>query len=46
MPAVLLENFFMDNEQECKKYLLTSEGRDRIADYIVAIIETFIKFHS
>ncbi len=31
MSAVLTENFFMDNEQECKKYLMTSEGRDRIA---------------
>ena len=31
MPAVLSENFFMDNENECKTYLMTSEGRDRIA---------------
>jgi len=43
MPAVLLENFFMDNEKECKKYLLTKEGRDRIAAYIVATIEQYIK---
>lgn len=45
-PAILLELFFMDNEQECKKYLLTSEGRDRAAAYVVDIIEHFIKFHS
>jgi N-acetylmuramoyl-L-alanine amidase len=45
-PAILLEMFFMDNEQECKKYLLTNEGRDRIAAYVVDIIEYFVKFHS
>jgi N-acetylmuramoyl-L-alanine amidase len=45
-PAILLEMFFTDNEQECKKYLLTNEGRDRIAAYVVDIIEYFIKFHS
>ncbi|WP_052595749.1 N-acetylmuramoyl-L-alanine amidase [Aureispira sp. CCB-QB1] len=45
-PAIILELFFMDNEQECKKYLLTSEGRDRAAAYVVDIIENFIKYHS
>jgi N-acetylmuramoyl-L-alanine amidase len=45
-PAILLELFFFDNEAECKKYLLTSEGRDRAAAYVVDIIESFIKFHS
>lgn len=45
-PAILLEMFFMDNEQECKKYLLTNGGRDRIAVYVVDIIENFIKYHS
>ncbi|BDS12789.1 N-acetylmuramoyl-L-alanine amidase [Aureispira anguillae] len=45
-PAIILELFFMDNEQECKKYLLTSEGRDRAAAYVVDIIEKFIKYHS
>ncbi|MBX2843776.1 MAG: N-acetylmuramoyl-L-alanine amidase, partial [Flammeovirgaceae bacterium] len=40
MPAILVENFFMDNEEECKKYLLTREGRDRIVDsYIKAMIQ-------
>ena len=42
-PAILLEFFFMDNEIECKKYLKTAEGRDMIADFVVDIIETFIK---
>lgn len=45
-PAIILELFFMDNEEECKTYLLTSEGRDRIANYVVDIIENFIKYHS
>ncbi|QTN39283.1 N-acetylmuramoyl-L-alanine amidase [Cryomorphaceae bacterium] len=31
MPAVLTENFFMDNEEECKDILMTREGRDKIA---------------
>ncbi len=31
MPAILSENFFMDNENECKKYLLSPQGRDNIA---------------
>ena len=30
MPAILTENFFMDNEQDCR-ILLSREGRDRIA---------------
>lgn len=33
MPAILTENFFMDNEHECKNYLLTTYGRDMIAEY-------------
>lgn len=45
-PAILLELFFFDNEQECKTYLITSEGRDRAAAYVVDIIENFIKYHS
>lgn len=32
MPAVLTESFFMDNERECREYLMTKEGRDRIAE--------------
>jgi N-acetylmuramoyl-L-alanine amidase len=30
MPAVLTENFFMDNENECKTFLMSKKGRDRI----------------
>ncbi len=32
MPAILTENFFMDNKKECQSYLMTSEGRDRVAE--------------
>lgn len=46
MPAILTENFFMDNENECKTYLMTTEGRDRIAAYTFDIIETFKRLHS
>ena len=31
MPAILSENFFMTNYSNCDKYLLSEEGRDRIA---------------
>ncbi len=31
MPAILSENFFMTNSDNCHKYLLSEEGRDRIA---------------
>ena len=41
MPSILTENFFMDNEEECKNILMTREGRDRIAQYHVnAIVRT------
>lgn len=39
MPAVLTENFFMDNEAECRQILLTKEGRDRVADFHIAAIQ-------
>ena len=42
MPAILTENFFMDNERECKKYLMTREGRDRIAKYHIEAIKRII----
>lgn len=45
MPAILLEHFFMDNEQECRTYLMTTKGRDRIAAYTLAIIEVYLKYH-
>ncbi|NHF58977.1 N-acetylmuramoyl-L-alanine amidase [Flavobacteriaceae bacterium TP-CH-4] len=33
MPAILTENFFMDNEEECKNILMTREGRDKVIQY-------------
>ncbi|MGR5240231.1 N-acetylmuramoyl-L-alanine amidase [Photobacterium damselae] len=35
MPAVLTENFFMDNEEECKEILMTVEGRSKIVAFHV-----------
>jgi len=31
MPAILTENFFMDNEEECRKWLNNKHGRGQIA---------------
>jgi len=38
MPAILSENFFMTNEKECKRYLLSEVGRDRIAKAHIEMI--------
>ncbi|MFO8023749.1 N-acetylmuramoyl-L-alanine amidase [Thiohalophilus sp.] len=38
MPAVLTENFFMDNEDECRNILMSEEGRQRIVDYHINAI--------
>lgn len=38
MPAVLTENFFMDNENECRNLLMTREGRQKIIDFHVSSI--------
>lgn len=38
MPAVLTENFFMDNEDECRNILMTENGRQQIVDYHVNAI--------
>jgi N-acetylmuramoyl-L-alanine amidase len=38
MPAILTENFFMDNEKECKEILLSKYGRDLIAEFHVNAI--------
>jgi N-acetylmuramoyl-L-alanine amidase len=43
MPAVLVECFFMDTEQECKKYLMTRPGREQIAKWIFSSIIDYIK---
>lgn len=42
MPAILTENFFMDTERECKKFLMTREGRDRVANYHIQAIKRII----
>ncbi|MBC8757472.1 N-acetylmuramoyl-L-alanine amidase [Kordia sp. YSTF-M3] len=39
MPAILTENFFMDNEEECKSLLMTREGRAKIIKYHVETIK-------
>ena len=41
-PAVLLENFFYDNREECA-WLLLPGTKDRVADAIVAGIKKYIK---
>lgn len=38
MPAILTENFFMDNYDEFNTFLKTKEGRARIVDYHVKAI--------
>jgi len=38
MPAILTENFFMDNEEECKELLMTKEGRKKIIAYHIKAI--------
>ena len=38
MPALLTENFFMDNEEECKNILMTKQGREKIIDWHVKAI--------
>lgn len=42
MPAVLTENFFMDNFQECKNIMMTREGRNKIIDFHVEAIKRVI----
>ena len=39
MPAILSENFFMTNSDNCHKYLLSESGRDRIAKIHLQMIE-------
>ena len=38
MPAILTENFFMDNFQEFSEILNTAEGRNKIINYHVQTI--------
>ncbi|WP_300904177.1 N-acetylmuramoyl-L-alanine amidase [uncultured Alistipes sp.] len=43
-PALLTENFFMDNERDCR-LLLSEEGRRRIAQMHVDAILECVEFH-
>lgn len=42
-PAILSENFFMTNEGECKRILMTKEGRRKIARGHFEMIKHFFK---
>jgi N-acetylmuramoyl-L-alanine amidase len=41
-PAVLTENFFMDNSEDCR-YIMSKEGRGRIADMHVSAIKKMVE---
>ena len=43
MPAILSENFFMTNYDNCHKYLMSEEGRDRIAKIHFQMIQEIEK---
>jgi N-acetylmuramoyl-L-alanine amidase len=43
MPAILSENFFMTNYDNCHKYLQSEEGRDRIAKIHFQMIQEIEK---
>lgn len=43
MPAILSENFFMTNSDNCHKYLLSEDGRDRIAKIHFEMIQEIEK---
>ena len=45
MPAVLTENFFMDNFFECKEYLMSGYGRERIVKFHVEAIKRIVEFN-
>jgi N-acetylmuramoyl-L-alanine amidase len=39
-PAILIENFFMTNESECKEILMTKKGQNKIVKaYVEAVLE-------
>ena len=42
MPAVLTENFFMDNEWECKNILMSESGRNKVVEFHVNAIKRVI----
>jgi N-acetylmuramoyl-L-alanine amidase len=44
MPAVLTESFFMDNFHECKEYLMSDNGRQRIIKFHVEAIKRVVGY--
>ena len=42
-PAILVENFFMTNEKECKEILMTKEGKRKIARAIANMVLRFVE---
>lgn len=42
-PAVLTENFFMDNEKDCR-FIMSDEGRERIAKMHVEAIKKIVNY--
>lgn len=45
MPAVLTENLFMDTERDCR-FLMSEEGRERIADLHFRAIKRIVEAYS
>lgn len=43
-PAVLTENFFMDTEKDCR-FLMSREGRDKIANMHLSAISKCVELH-
>lgn len=41
-PAILTENFFMDTEKDCK-FIMSEDGRQRVAELHVKLIKNIIK---
>lgn len=41
-PAILTENFFMDTEKDCK-FIMSEEGRQRVAELHAELIKNIIK---
>ena len=46
MPAILIESFFMDNEDECKRMLMSIANKKKIADYIFLVIAELVETRS
>lgn len=44
MPSILCEFFFMDNKHECYEYLMSDNGRERVANCLVETIKRIVKY--